>query len=56
LVLQAVAGTYVVLLGRDITDNNKKNGLLGFAIQRKDKTEGETHFMRGIKTFPKKGW
>jgi phosphatidylserine/phosphatidylglycerophosphate/cardiolipin synthase-like enzyme len=52
LVLQAVAGTYVVLLGWDITDGAKKIGLLGFAVQREDKTEKETYFMRGMKTFP----
>ncbi|HEY1803262.1 MAG TPA: phospholipase D-like domain-containing protein [Terracidiphilus sp.] len=51
-VLQAVAGTYVVTLGWDIQDANKKDGLLGFAIQRTDHTENETYFMRGSKTFP----
>jgi hypothetical protein len=52
LVLQAVAGTYVVTLGWDITQESVKTGLLGFAIQRADHTENETHFMRGMKTFP----
>lgn len=52
LILQAVAGTYVVTLGWDITKESLKQGLLGFAIQREDKTEGETIFMRGMKTFP----
>jgi phosphatidylserine/phosphatidylglycerophosphate/cardiolipin synthase-like enzyme len=52
LVLQAIAGTYVVMLGWDIKDNSKKTGLLGFAIQRIDHTENETYFMRGMKTFP----
>jgi phosphatidylserine/phosphatidylglycerophosphate/cardiolipin synthase-like enzyme len=52
LVLQAIAGTYVVLLGWDIQDPAKKDGLLGFAIQRNDKTESETYFLRGMKTFP----
>ena len=51
LVLQAVAGTYVVTLGWDITQESVKTGLLGFAIQRADHTENETHFMRGMKTF-----
>jgi phosphatidylserine/phosphatidylglycerophosphate/cardiolipin synthase-like enzyme len=52
LVLQAVAGTYVVTLGWDITQESVKAGLLGFAIQRIDHTENETYFMRGMKTFP----
>jgi hypothetical protein len=32
-----VAGTYVVLMGFDATDDARK-GLLGFAVQRTDKT------------------
>jgi hypothetical protein len=52
LILQAVAGTYVVTLGWDITQESIKTGLLGFAVQRADHTENETHFMRGMKTFP----
>ena len=52
LILQAVAGTYVVTLGWDIVEGGVKNGLLGFAIQRIDHTENETHYMRGMKTFP----
>src|ERR1700726_4262692 len=46
-----VAGTYVVTLGWDI-EQQLKAGLLGFAIQRVDHTENETHFMRGMKSFP----
>jgi hypothetical protein len=52
LVLNAVAGTYVVTFGWDILDAGVKNGLLGFAIQRIDRTENETYYMRGMKTFP----
>lgn len=52
LALKAVAGTHVVLLGWDITDENLKSGLLGFAIQRRDLTESETCWLRGMKTFP----
>lgn len=52
LVAQAVAGTYVVLLGWDITDPAHEQGLLGFAIQRTDRTENETYWLRGMKTFP----
>ena len=33
LQLQAIAGTYVVLLGWDILDADLKDGLLGFAIR-----------------------
>lgn len=51
-VLNAVAGTYVVTFGWDILDAGAKNGLLGFAIQRVDRTENETYWMRGMKTFP----
>jgi hypothetical protein len=51
LTLQAVAGTYVVTLGWDI-EQQLKAGLLGFALQRVDHTENETHFMRGMKSFP----
>jgi phosphatidylserine/phosphatidylglycerophosphate/cardiolipin synthase-like enzyme len=52
LVVQAVAGTYVVMLGWDIKKESVKTGLLGFALQRVDHTENETYFMRGMKTFP----
>ena len=52
LQLQAIAGTYVVLLGWDILDADLKDGLLGFAIRREDKTEGETYWLRGMKSFP----
>jgi phosphatidylserine/phosphatidylglycerophosphate/cardiolipin synthase-like enzyme len=48
----AVAGTYVVLLGWDLANAGLKRGLLGFAIRREDKTEGETYWLRGMKTFP----
>jgi phosphatidylserine/phosphatidylglycerophosphate/cardiolipin synthase-like enzyme len=49
---QAIAGTYVVLLGWDMTDASLKTGLLGFAIRREDVTEGETYWLRGMKSFP----
>ena len=51
LVLHAVAGTHVVYLGWDVTDPALRRGLLGFAIQRTDHTEGETYWLRGTKTF-----
>ncbi|MCB8879732.1 hypothetical protein ACELLULO517_05765 [Acidisoma cellulosilytica] len=52
LVLQAVAGTHVVLLGWDITDQTVAAGLLGFAIQRVDHAKSETYWMSGMKSFP----
>jgi hypothetical protein len=52
LVLNAVAGTYVVTMGWDIEQPNLKTGLLGFALQRADHTENETFFMKGMKSFP----
>jgi hypothetical protein len=48
----AIAGTYVVLLGWDLVDAGLRRGLLGFAIRREDKSEGETYWLRGMKTFP----
>ena len=51
LILQAVAGTYVVTMGWDV-GAPRQAGLLGFAIQRVDHTENETFFMRGMKSFP----
>jgi len=50
LTLNAVAGSYVVVLGLNIDDGDRA-GLRGFAIQREDKTEGETIWMKGMKTF-----
>ncbi len=46
----AIAGTYVVLLGMDATATAAK-GLLGFAIQREDKTENEKYWLKGFRTF-----
>jgi hypothetical protein len=50
LTLNAVAGAYVVVLGLDIEDADRAS-LRGFAIQREDKTEGETFWLKGTKTF-----
>ncbi|GGC93509.1 phospholipase D-like domain-containing protein [Undibacterium terreum] len=52
LAIQAIAGTHVVILGWDLVDNTLKKGLLGFAIQRTDHTEGESYWLRGMKSFP----
>jgi phosphatidylserine/phosphatidylglycerophosphate/cardiolipin synthase-like enzyme len=49
LTVQAVAGTYVVLLGFDLAPQDRK-GLLGFAIQRSDQS-GDTWLSGGM-TFP----
>jgi hypothetical protein len=40
LTVQAIAGTYVVLLGMSVTES-QADGLLGFAIERTDHTSGE---------------
>src|SRR5262245_5233833 len=50
LTVNAIAGSYVVVLGLNI-DEASRAGLRGFAIRREDKTEGETYWMQGMKTF-----
>ena len=40
LTVNAIAGTYVVTLGLDL-DEEKREGCLGFAIQREDHAEDE---------------
>jgi phosphatidylserine/phosphatidylglycerophosphate/cardiolipin synthase-like enzyme len=50
LTVNAVAGSYVVLLGLDIR-NDMRRGLRGFGIQRTDKDEDETYWMSGTKVF-----
>jgi phosphatidylserine/phosphatidylglycerophosphate/cardiolipin synthase-like enzyme len=50
LIVNAVAGTHVVLLGLDLADNQRQ-GCLGFAIQREDHTEDERYWLSGTKTF-----
>ena len=50
LTVNAVAGSYVVVLGLDIS-NAKRKGLRGFAIKRTDKTGDESYWMSGTKTF-----
>lgn len=50
LVVNAIAGTHVVILGFDLADGARK-GCLGFAIQREDHTEDERYWMSGMKTF-----
>ncbi len=50
LLVNSIAGTYVVLLGMDVAENARK-GLLGFAIHRTDHTEKEMYWLSGFKTF-----
>jgi phosphatidylserine/phosphatidylglycerophosphate/cardiolipin synthase-like enzyme len=50
LVVQAVAGTYVVMLNIDYP-KAKCDGLLGFAIHRTDHTEDEAYYLTGVKVF-----
>lgn len=47
---RAIAGTYVVLLAMNCPKSYCK-GLLGFGIQRKDQTNGEVIWLRGLKKF-----
>jgi len=50
LTVQAIAGSYVVLIGMSIP-KNRTSKFLGFAIQRLDHESNETIWMRGMKTF-----
>lgn len=54
LSVQAIAGTYVVLLGIDLHEADK-GGVLGFAIERTDHGDGahapERYYLRAFKTF-----
>jgi phosphatidylserine/phosphatidylglycerophosphate/cardiolipin synthase-like enzyme len=50
LTVQAIAGTYVVLLGIDIKAEARK-GLLGFAIERQDHTEKARGFLENFLLF-----
>ncbi len=50
ITVQAVSGTYTVLLGFNATEEARQ-GLLGFALKRTDHTEDESYFLRGFKTF-----
>jgi phosphatidylserine/phosphatidylglycerophosphate/cardiolipin synthase-like enzyme len=47
----AIAGTHVVTLGLDLSAARRRR-CLGFAIRREDKTEGESYWLRGMKSFP----
>ncbi len=48
--VQAISGTYVVLLGMNMSAESSK-GLLGFSICRTDHTENEKYWLKSFKTF-----
>ncbi|MBW4578296.1 MAG: hypothetical protein KME42_01835 [Tildeniella nuda ZEHNDER 1965/U140] len=50
IAVQAIAGSYVVLLGIDLAESSSA-GVLGFAIERIDHTEDERYWLRGFRTF-----
>ena len=50
LTVQAISGTYVVLLGFDL-DRNMCPGLLGFSIHRTDQEGNTAEYLRGMKCF-----
>jgi phosphatidylserine/phosphatidylglycerophosphate/cardiolipin synthase-like enzyme len=50
ITVNAIAGTHVVTLGLDLTEE-RRGDCLGFAIQREDHTEDERTWMTGMKTF-----
>jgi hypothetical protein len=49
--VQAVAGTHVVLLGMNLGAADAPDGLLGFAVERTDHTEGERCFLDNFLLF-----
>jgi phosphatidylserine/phosphatidylglycerophosphate/cardiolipin synthase-like enzyme len=52
LTVQAIAGSYVVLLGINM-DEQSSEGVLGFAIERIDHTNNNKHdWLAGFKVFP----
>ena len=50
LKVRGIAGTYVVLLAFNCTKAYRK-GVLGFGIERRDHTNGESIWLRGLKKF-----
>jgi phosphatidylserine/phosphatidylglycerophosphate/cardiolipin synthase-like enzyme len=50
ITVNAIAGTHVVFLGLDLTKKFHK-GFKGFAIKRRDHSDGEVTWARGLKTF-----
>ena len=50
LTVNAIAGSHVVFLGMDLA-KEKRKGFRGFGFKRHDPAEGETVWLRGLKTF-----
>jgi phosphatidylserine/phosphatidylglycerophosphate/cardiolipin synthase-like enzyme len=50
ITVKAIAGTYVVSLAMDATDDVRTK-LLGFAFYRVDQTEHEEYWLKGLRTF-----
>ena len=50
LAVNAIAGTYVVLLGINLPQDHC-DGLLGFSLHRTDHTENEAYYLKGSKRF-----
>jgi phosphatidylserine/phosphatidylglycerophosphate/cardiolipin synthase-like enzyme len=50
IAVQAIAGSYVVLLGINLAESSSA-GVLGFAIERIDHTEDERYWLKGFRTF-----
>ena len=50
LKVNAISGTYVVILGISLPENMCK-GLLGFAIHRYDHNSNEAYYLKGMKAF-----
>jgi hypothetical protein len=48
--VQAIAGNHAVFLGFDLSEDARR-GCLGFALHRVDRTENESYFLSGFKTF-----
>jgi phosphatidylserine/phosphatidylglycerophosphate/cardiolipin synthase-like enzyme len=51
LLVQAIAGAYVVILGIDIPDERSSRGVLGFAIERIDHANQRRDWLQGFKVF-----
>ncbi len=52
LTINAIAGTHVVFFGLDLAQG-RRPGFRGFGFKRVDHVEGETTWLRGMKTFEK---
>ena len=48
--VRAISGTHVVFLAFNLSAA-ARTGCLGFAIKRRDETEGEEYWLQGLKTF-----